>query len=186
MKTQRAVCAALAALVLCAAPRARADDDHKSRAGTTFGLRGMYFNPKGADDGSWSGGAQLRFHMSNALAIEGSADWRQNKFGGTVVDVYPVQASLLVYLLPDLPISPFILGGGGWYYTHVHDQPTQNRFGPHAGAGLEFFIDRHWSIDGTYRYVWLSDVNSPNNPNPLRRDYSDSGSMVTAAVNYRW
>ena len=180
----KSLIAALVVAVIAVAGPARADDDHKSRAGTTFGGRAAYFNPKGPDNGAWSGGAQLRFHLSPVLGIEGSADWRQQKSGPTTIDIYPVQASLLVYPLPELPITPFLLAGGGWYYTHVHGQPTQNRFGPHAGAGVEWFLARHWSVDGTYRYVWVDTVDTP--ANPLRRDYDESGSMVTAALNYRW
>lgn len=43
----------------------------------------------------------------------------------------------------------YILGGVGWYYTHVQgSNGSTNRYGPHAGAGLEVALDRHWSIDG--------------------------------------
>lgn len=178
-----ALAAGLAVVPLLAAPACA--DDYEARAGTTLGARAMFFDPKGADDGSWSGGGQLRFHLSPTLAIEGSADWRQNTYQGTVIDVYPVQASLLVYLLPHQPVSPLLIGGGGWYHTKVRGQSAQNRFGPHAGAGLEWFLHRNWSIDATYRYVWLERFRD-NPANPLRRDYDDSGSMVTAGINYRW
>jgi opacity protein-like surface antigen len=100
--------------------------------------------------------------------------------------VFPVQASLLLYLLPGQPVSPYILGGGGWYYTHVQGSSAspQNRFGPHAGAGLEVFLNSHWSVDGDYRYVWNEDVNSQNSAHPLGQNFSDSGFMITAALNY--
>ena len=64
----------------------------------------------------------------------------------------------------DLPVgttclAPFILGGGSWYYTQVKDsdgfEDRQNRFGQHAGGGLQFFLNRLWSLDDTYRYIWL-------------------------------
>ncbi|MBI3547528.1 MAG: porin family protein [Elusimicrobia bacterium] len=157
-----------------------------SRGGATLGGRGMYFRAKDADTGTWSGGAQLRFHLSRVLGLEGSIDYRQSRFAGTMVDVYPVQASILVYLLPDLPLTPYLLGGGGWYYTQLRGHDAQHRFGPHAGAGLELFLNNHWSIDGSYRYVWLSDIHSQNSSHPLGTNLRDSGHMVTAALNWRF
>lgn len=154
------------------------------RSGLSLGGRGTYFKPKDAQ-GSWSGGAQLRLHFTPVIAIEGSADYRQTKFGGVETDIYPVQASLLIYLLPGMRISPYILGGAGWYYTHFRSiGGTQQRFGPHAGGGLEIFLNHWWSIDGDYRYVWNSRVNTPTTAHPLGQDFSDRGSMVTAALNF--
>jgi opacity protein-like surface antigen len=123
----------------------------------------MWFEPKEGES-SWSGGAQVRLYLTRFFAIEGSADYRQSKFAGTTVHTYPVQVSALLYLLPGWRLTPFVLGGAGWYYTTV-DGPgglddTQNRFGVHAGGGLQYFISRHFSIDSTYRYVWLEDVAS--------------------------
>ena len=166
--------------------RAQSSDGLGSRAGITFGGRAMYSRPKGADGGNLSGGAQLRLHLTRVLAIEGSADYRRDRFNGTLVETTPVQASLLLYLFPTWPISPYLLGGAGWYYTHVNApfESTQHRFGPHAGGGLEIFLHRHWSIDGSYRYLWIQDINShdPRNPN----NYSDRGYMLTAGLNYRF
>jgi opacity protein-like surface antigen len=165
-------------------PNDNNDDVVGSRTGVSIGGRGMYFKPLDADKGSWSGGAQLRLHFTPTLAIEGSADYRQNLFAGSLVDIYPVQASLMFYLLPGLPISPYIIGGAGWYYTHWRQtDTTQNRFGPHAGAGLEIFLNHYWSIDGSWRYVWTSRINPPNT---LNQNFRDRGSMVTGALNYHF
>ncbi|MDO8756970.1 MAG: hypothetical protein Q7J64_03065, partial [Elusimicrobiota bacterium] len=46
-----------------------------SRPGVSLGGRGAYMKPKDGT-GQWGGGAQLRFHIGSALAIEGSADLR--------------------------------------------------------------------------------------------------------------
>jgi opacity protein-like surface antigen len=178
---------ALAAAV--AAPSAAsADDDHPHAAisGVSFGGRGTYFHPKDADNGSWSGGAQLRFHFTPVLAIEASADYRQSKFEGSVVDVYPVQGSLLLYLAPNWAVSPYLLGGEGWYTTHVRGGETTHRYGPHAGAGLEAALSRHWTIDGSYRYLWTQSLTVPTGAHPLGKNFSDNGYMITAALNYRF
>jgi len=185
---------ALALSVLAAAafaPRlasADGDDYNAARNGVTFGGRAAYDRPKDADKGTYYGGAQLRFHFAEMLAIEGSADYRQNVYGGTTVDVFPVQASLMIYLIPHSFISPYILGGEGWYYTNVRGPggSTTNRFGPHAGAGLEVALDRHWSIDGSYRYLWTQSLSAPTTTSPVGKNFSDHGFMLTAAVNYRF
>ena len=177
------------------APRAAsADGDkpadnsmHASRSGVTLGGRASYFRPKGADGGALYGGGQLRLHFTSVLAVEGSADYRQNKFGGTTVDEVPVQASLLLYLAPSWVVSPYILGGVGWYYTHVQGvSGSTNRYGPHAGAGLEVALARHWTIDGSCRYLWTQSLTAPTTASPAGKNFSDNGFMLTAALNYRF
>jgi opacity protein-like surface antigen len=162
------------------------NDFDASRPGVTFGGRAAYYRPKGADDGTLNGGAQLRLHILPMLAVEGSADYRQNKYGGTTVDEIPVQASLMLYLTPSWVVSPYVLGGVGWYYTHIQDGSTTNRYGPHAGAGLELALARHWSIDGSYRYLWTQSLTAPTTTSPAGKNFSDNGFMLTAALNYRF
>jgi opacity protein-like surface antigen len=183
-----AVFSILAAMAL--APRvasADGDDDlQAARPGFTLGGRAEYYQPKFTDTGSFSGGAQARLHILSMLAAEGSIDYRQNKYGGTTVDVYPVQASLLLYLTPSWIVSPYLLGGVGWYYTHIRDGATTDRFGPHAGAGVEVALARHWSIDGSYRYLWTQSLTAPTTTSPVGKNFSDNGFMLTAALNYRF
>ena len=175
------------------APHAASADDkdnndlYASRPGITFGGRASYDRPKGADHGALDGGAQLRWHITSVLAVEGSADYRQNKYGGTTVDQVPVQASLLLYLAPSWRVSPYILGGAGWYYTHIQGASgSTNRYGPHAGAGLEIALARHWTIDGSYRYLWTQSLTAPTTTSPAGKNFSDNGFMLTAALNYRF
>lgn len=162
--------------------------DSEIAEGVSLGGRAMYFRAKDADKGAMSGGAQLRMHLSPMLALEGSIDYRKETFGGTIVDVYPVQASLLVYLMPKSRLTPFLLGGGGWYYTHVRapHESTQYRFGPHAGAGLKLSLSKFWSIDGSYRYLWTRDINSEDLAHPAGRHFSDNGYMLTASLNHHF
>ena len=153
----------------------------------SIGPRATYSTPKDADEGKWNPGVQLRFHMSPVLALEGSLDYRSNNFLNlTTIKTYPVQASLLVYLVPGTLISPFLLGGAGWYYTQV-DGPfgfshTYSRFSTHLGAGLEIMLNEALSLDGTYRQVWLESVASKD-ANALDKTYIDSGSMITIGLN---
>lgn len=94
-----------------------------------------------------------------------------------------------MYLLPGKRLSPFILGGGGWYYTTVKGpggfDDTQNRFGGHAGGGLQFWFNDRVSIDGTYRHIWLEDVQS-RDQNIKDKNFRDSGQMVTVGINFHF
>ncbi|HBW22393.1 MAG: hypothetical protein A2X28_07910 [Elusimicrobia bacterium GWA2_56_46] len=164
-----------------------AEESHGPRPGLSVGARAAYYRPKDADHGDLAEGAQVRYHLTRRWALEGSADLRQDVFGGTKVDVVPLQLSVLIYLMPHgYKVAPYILAGGGWYYTHVY-APTDSyefRFGPHAGGGVEFYLDSAWSFDGSYRYLWNEDIHSRDAGHPLGRNFTDKGFMLTAAVNY--
>ncbi|MDD5209121.1 MAG: porin family protein [Elusimicrobiales bacterium] len=164
-----------------------AEESHGPRPGLSVGGRAAYSRPKGADHGDFAEGAQVRYHLTRRWALEGSVDLRREKFSGTKVSVVPIQLSVLVYLMPHgYRFAPYILAGGGWYYTQV-DTPADSsgfRFGPHAGAGVEFFRNSAWSFGGSYRYLWTPDIHSQDAAHPLGRNLRDEGFMLTAAVNY--
>ncbi len=167
----------------------RADDEVNPRPGLSLGLRGAYHRPLDASEGNYFGGVQARLHLSPAIGIEGSVDYRRNKFADTTVHTYPLQASLLLYLIPNRLISPFLVGGAGWYYSSVEAPAsatnTQHRFGVHAGGGLQVWLNSHWSLDGTYRYIWVEDLKSKDAS--LRdKDFKDSGDMATLALNFHF
>jgi len=147
----------------------------------SLGGRVAYYRPNGAEHGDWAEGAQLRLHFPRIWALEGAADVRHNVFGGTKVDVVPVQLSLMAYLLPTgSRVAPYLLAGGGWYFTHVGAPLSHSvtSFGPHVGAGAEFFLSRSWSLDGSCRYLWPANINSQD------QNFSDKGLMFTGALNY--
>jgi opacity protein-like surface antigen len=157
-------------------------------SGFSLGPRASYFKAKDAEKGTWYAGAQARLHPTPVLGLEGSIDYRKNDYAGdTTIKAYPVQATLLIYLVPHSPVSPYLLGGAGWYFTQVESpeiaKKTDNRFGPHAGAGLEAKLAPFLSVDGSYRYIWLSDVES-SDKNAITQKYRDSGSMITVAANF--
>lgn len=164
------------------------DDDDIKNTGLSLGGRGTYYNPADGD-GSWYGGAQLRAHLGPIFALEGSIDYRNSDFGpNTTIHTYPVLVSALVYLYPGR-VAPFLLGGVGWYLTHVEtsgaSDSDDSRFGAHAGGGVEIYLSRSWSLDATYRYVWVENVESTNAP-PLQKDFDDNGHMITAGLNYHF
>jgi len=53
----------------------------------SLGGRATYWDQNNGPD-RWFGGAQLRLHPSNYFAIEGSADYRREKFDGTKTHTY--------------------------------------------------------------------------------------------------
>ena len=171
----------------CACAQEGAEDSHGPRPGLSLGGRAAYYRTKGADSGDLSEGVQARYHLTRRWALEGSVDLRQDRFAGTKVDVIPMQFSVMIYLMPHgYRFAPYILAGGGWYYTHVYTpvDSSEFRFGPHAGGGVEFFLNEAWSFGGSYRYLWTEDINSRDSAHPLGRNFSDKGFMLTAAVNY--
>ena len=151
----------------------------------SIGGRATYFDPKDGD-GQWFGGAQVRIHPIRFLAVEGSVDYRRNDFGDTRVHSYPVQGSLMIYPLGLKRIAPFILGGGGWYFTSVTGpgdfDDTQQRFGGHVGGGLQVFISKHFSADASYRHIWLEKIES-RNVSLDDKKFDDTGHMITVGLN---
>ncbi|OGR97295.1 MAG: hypothetical protein A2016_00145 [Elusimicrobia bacterium GWF2_62_30] len=177
-------------LAACFLPAGRAgaqfyaEESSGPRPGLTVGGRAAYYRPKGADSGDFMQGAQVRYHLTRRWALEGSVDLRKNEFGGTRVDVVPIQFSVLIYLMPhNYRLAPYILGGGGWYYTHAYAPADSSEFrsGTHAGGGVEYLLNKYWSVDGSYRYLWTEDIRSDE---PGARNFRDKGFALTAAVNY--
>lgn len=154
----------------------------------SIGGRGTYFDPN-EGDGQWYGGAQVRVHPIRFLAVEGSVDYRKNDFGDTRVHSYPVQGSLMIYPLGLKRIAPFILGGGGWYFTSVTGpgdfDDTQQRFGGHVGGGVQVFISKHFSADASYRHIWLEKIQS-RNASLEDKKFDDTGHMITVGLNFHF
>lgn len=187
-----ALALALAAAGTLAALPARADSIEARRPGVSLGGRAAYFWPDGveADKGEWMGGAQVRVYLAKFFAVEGSADYRQERFNNasTIADIYPVQVSGLLYLLPNSPFTPFLLGGVGWYFTSTTGpsgfSDTQNRFGSHVGGGVQLYLSKHWSLDATYRYLFTERIKTFSNGASV--SVNADGQMVTGGVNFHF
>ena len=158
--------------------------DEVDKGFLSIGGHATYYDPLDAGD-EWFGGVHARVHLLPTLAIEGLVDYRDNDFGNNDVVTIPVQASALFYLLPGKRLSPFVLGGAGWYYTDVDgptDDDTDHRFGLHAGGGVQLMLNERWSVDGTYRYVWVEKIEAQN-ASFTNKDFDDDGHMVTIGIN---
>jgi hypothetical protein len=100
--------------------------------------------------------------LSRRIGLEVSLDRRSETFEllNQKVTETPVQASFLLRLGGG-SVSPFLLGGPGWYRRSVEtlDDPEQRvsttEFGWHGGIGLEILAGRHFGVHGDYRYTFL-------------------------------
>ena len=107
-------------------------------------------------------GGQIRL-LSQRFGLEVSLDRRSQEFEllNEKVTEMPIQASLLMRLASG-SVSPYILGGPGWYRRKVELidgaddlSVSTTEFGWHAGVGLEILPNRHIGIHGDYRYTFL-------------------------------
>jgi opacity protein-like surface antigen len=107
-------------------------------------------------------GGQIRL-LSQRWGLEVSLDRNSESFEllNQKVTENPIQASLLLRFGGGR-VSPFLLGGPGWYKRKVElidgpDEPDveTTEFGWHAGGGLEILAGRHFGIHGDYRYTFL-------------------------------
>ena len=162
-------------LLPCFASALKAETEKKQRLRPflSLGGRAVYYRSRDADHGNLAEGAQARFRFTDRWSLESSVDFRQDELDGVQVDVIPLQLSVMVHLMPpDYKIAPYILAGGGWYYTHIGSPvyDSELRFGPHAGGGVEFFTESSWSFDCSFRYLWTQDIHSQNLAHPLGRN----------------
>jgi hypothetical protein len=131
-----------------------------------FGLGARFAWVTGDDDADVDSvrffGGQMRL-LSQRFGLEVSLDRHSESLEllNQKVTETPIQASLLLRLAGG-SVSPFLLGGPGWYRRSIEplDGPddlsvTTTEFGWHAGFGLEILPNRHFGIHGDYRYTFL-------------------------------
>jgi len=136
----------------------------KAHGGAEFGLRAGYIKPRDADDGTWFGGVQLRVPLTSVLAVEGSIEFHSSEFADGDIEIvqYPVQATLLAFLMPESKVCPYVLGGLGWYYTRFDfsgslsgiDSDAESMFGAHLGFGARFVLGGT-NLNADLRYIFL-------------------------------
>ena len=112
-----------------------------------------------ADDAKFMFGAALRLKLTSALGVEGSINYRQEKFANDALTVrsWPIMLTGMLYPLP------IVYGGvgAGWYNTTFDfdlpgvDNETKQEFGWHFGAGVELPLGKKTRLTGDLRYVFL-------------------------------
>jgi len=133
--------------------------------GQGFGLGPQvgYQKAKDADSGKLMGGVAARMKLSPALGVEGSINYRQEKFEdqSLTVRTWPVMVTGLFYPLP------MVYGaiGAGWYNTKFEYKPangamgaaeSKQEFGWHFGGGVELPLGANTKLTGDVRYVFLN------------------------------
>jgi opacity protein-like surface antigen len=170
----------------------------------TFGIgpRAGFYKSKGAEDGAWYGGVQARFRLGPVLGLEGAVDYRAKEtfdfssagFNGEVTQrSYPVTASALLFL-PVPHFAPYLVGGGGWYYTRTDYSDdmealgfrdrTDSIFGWHAGGGLEIPFTEHTALNADVRYIFLDNKIGDDGPGGIDTDRKSDGYVATAALMF--
>jgi outer membrane protein W len=144
----------------------------------SIGPEGGYLRARGAERGTWFGGAKARLHFLRMLAAEASITFHEDRYNNSsvLVSQYPVQLTAFLYIIPEGPIRPYILGGVGWYYTRIDyrnlystiPDKTEHVFGEHLGAGAELMLGPRTSIDADVRYIFLN----PSNNQVIHRDFN--------------
>lgn len=136
-------------------------------------------------------GGHIRMPLSPKSALEVSLD-RHKENNQTLTErtiETPIQASLLLFPIRTT-ISPYVLGGVGWY-THRVEQLTagevtasdsSRRFGYHAGIGGELRLGRHAGAHADYRYTFLHFGKDTEESVVDRFKPSYEGSMWTAGI----
>jgi hypothetical protein len=132
----------------------------------SIGPAGGYLHAKGADRGTWFVGGQARLHFLMYFAVEASATFHENSYehGDIHVTQYPLQLSGMIYPFPMWIISPYLVGGGGWYYTKISytgslasiSNETDHTFGAHGGVGADVRLGASITIDADLRYIFLN------------------------------
>lgn len=175
------------------------------RIENTFGIgpRAGYYQSRDADEGAWYGGVQARFRLGPAFGLELAADYRTEEtfevdtptLSGEINQrSYPVTASLLVFL-PILPhFSPYLVGGGGIYYTKIDfsssledlgfEDRTERPWGWHVGGGLEIPFTENVAFNADVRYIFMDPEFGREGTTNLDEDRSVDGWVGTGALMF--
>lgn len=144
--------------------------------GTGAGFLGAATRVADGTQTTFVGGALGVTRLTGVLGLElfigfRTDDYSENGKNVLRVQQVPVQLSLLAYLLPNLRVQPYLLGGIGYYRiwatgegTHeAEGRSIENKFALHAGAGVDVRISRAVSLRFDGRYVFL-DVDRVTQP----------------------
>lgn len=110
-------------------------------------------------------GGQVKMRLTPKTAIEVSADY-ESKLNESLTQrakSMPIQASVLYFPVGRSIVSPYALGGVGWYRHSLTDTASTipravatttsiREMGYHGGVGAELRVGNRMAIHGDYRY----------------------------------
>jgi len=142
----------------------------ESRAQGEFGAGPRFSFLRGSDSKSLDtprtrlSGGMFRFRTTERTALEIAFDYRSHVNDDLTERVkdMPIQGSLLMYLV-NSAVSPYVLGGMGWYSQKVEHlsgnavraTTTTRRIGYHAGLGAQIQVHRRAAVHLDYRYTFI-------------------------------
>jgi opacity protein-like surface antigen len=160
-------CLTTAALLVGLAFAASAQEEGRHEARVGFGPQVGFYKTRDADGVRIMPGAALRLKFSDALGLEGSVNYREEKFRNDQITVrtWPIMVTGLLYPIPQM----YGAIGAGWYNTSVDfnfpspalggpvpaSLDSKSSFGWHFGAGLELPVGDVGALVGDIRYVFL-------------------------------
>jgi outer membrane protein W len=189
----------LGALVLMLGWSGGALSQSNSDPGVGLGAHASYTRAPDAAAGRLSGGIQLRARLTGGLGLEGLASYREEEYeiaGERVLKLamVPVQGSVQVFFLFSKPIQPYVLAGIGYYYLRASGlgsrsdtgRTTENKFGAHAGAGIDARVARKVTVHADLRYVFIDvdAVRALTAPGPT--EMSSNFWHGTAGISYHF
>lgn len=144
----------IAALIFMVPILAVADE---SASWGSVGLRASGISVEGSQ-GLVGFGASLRLKVTPKWSIEGAADFLEgDPAPSEVLSAIPVSLSAIRYLLPEAPVSLYMLGGAGLTYLRTEgiqgEFDTSRVFG-HVGVGLRISV-KALTFSGDLRYLVL-------------------------------
>jgi len=138
-----------------------------AQSSVSFGPQIGFYKARDADQASGLGGLTLRTKLSDGFGIEGSINFRKEKYYDGRVDVnsWPVMVTGLFYFVPVV----YGAVGAGWYNSNIqyHYPPgfltgsttvtseTQQEFGWHFGGGAELPVGSSAKFVADIKYVFL-------------------------------
>jgi opacity protein-like surface antigen len=143
-------------------------------------------------------GGQIKMRLSPSTAIEVSADYDSKLSKTTTLTQrarsMPIQASLLMFPIRSV-ISPYVLGGVGWYRHSLTTSAsgassasgattteTIREMGYHAGLGAELRVGQRMAIHGDYRYNHIRFGGSGSSSTQLRRETPNAALIGLSSV----
>jgi len=167
MKTLRILALAAAAFLLLAPAAKAAQQSSQKFLPSTITFSGGAYAPEGTDldendaDTGWVGFLNTGYMTSPFWGLQFDLGYFETSgANGLQVSAFPIALSLKL-ALPLSFVEPYVLGGGGVYFTQaelespglsVDDSSTE--FAPHAAGGINLNFG-NFQIGAEARYIWL-------------------------------
>jgi opacity protein-like surface antigen len=165
-------------------------------ASAQFGIGARIASVKADNDGDTDSvrftGGQIRL-LGGRWGLEASMDRHTESFDALnqkITDT-PIQLSLLMRTGTS-KVSPFVLGGRGWYRRKVSalegdaEDIETSETGWHFGGGLEIMAGRRLGLHGDYRYTFIGEDEEDEDDDGLLGGFFPGrrGSMWTIGATF--